>query len=156
MHGLQLRILQRALELVKVGGVVCYSTCSLNPIEDEAVVAAALLGGSNNLGGAVYELLDWPQSSLPGFLHRPGVHTWNVAFYGQDDKDTNDNDDDFDSLSFCDNYNNALDAGMKEARPTFWPNEAGNVRIGLDRCTRLFPQDQDSGGFFLALIKRIE
>ncbi|KAL7425799.1 hypothetical protein ACHAXH_000148 [Discostella pseudostelligera] len=156
MHGLQLRILQRALELVKVGGVVCYSTCSLNPIEDEAVVAAALLGGSNNLGGAVYELLDWPQSSLPGFLRRPGVHTWNVAFYGRDDKDTNDSDDDFDSLSFFDNYDNALDAGMKEARPTFWPNEAGNERIGLDRCTRLFPQDQDSGGFFLALIKRIE
>jgi multisite-specific tRNA:(cytosine-C5)-methyltransferase len=28
----------RALSLVKVGGLVLYSTCSLNPIEDEAVV----------------------------------------------------------------------------------------------------------------------
>jgi len=28
--------------MCKVGGKVSYSTCSLNPIEDEAVVAAAL------------------------------------------------------------------------------------------------------------------
>ena len=84
-------------------------------------------------------------------------HTWRVAFYGEQDgiEDTNDSDD-FDSLSFFDKYDDALDAGMKEAKPTFWPNMAGNERIGLDRCTRLFPQDQDSGGFFLALIKRIK
>lgn len=29
----------RALSICKVGGLVLYSTCSLNPIEDEAVVA---------------------------------------------------------------------------------------------------------------------
>jgi 16S rRNA C967 or C1407 C5-methylase (RsmB/RsmF family) len=150
MHGLQLKILRRALELVKVGGVVCFSTCSLNPVEDEAVVAAALRGGTDD---ALYELLDWPQSSLPGFLRRPGVHTWKVAFYGQDIKGTND-DGDFGSLSYFDSHGNALDAGVKEAGPTLWPNKTENKRVRLDRCTRLFPQDTDSGGFFLALIKR--
>ena len=153
MHGLQLKIIRRALELVKVGGVVCYSTCSLNPIEDEAVVAAAL--GGNNDQGAQYELLDWsPQRSLPGFLTRPGVKTWKVAFHGHDVEDTNDNGD-FDGLAFFDDYDCAIDAGMKDASPTFWPNKADNVRIGLERCSRLLPQDQDSGGFFLALIKRM-
>jgi 16S rRNA C967 or C1407 C5-methylase (RsmB/RsmF family) len=38
IHPLQLSILMRALNLCKVGGLVLYSTCSLNPIEDEAVV----------------------------------------------------------------------------------------------------------------------
>jgi len=38
----QLRILMRGLELLASGGRLVYSTCSLNPIEDEAVVAAAL------------------------------------------------------------------------------------------------------------------
>ena len=40
---LQIRLLERALQLVEVGGRVVYSTCSFNPIENEAVVAAMLL-----------------------------------------------------------------------------------------------------------------
>jgi len=39
---IQLRNLLRGLELLETGGRLIYSTCSLNPIEDEAVVAAAM------------------------------------------------------------------------------------------------------------------
>jgi 16S rRNA C967 or C1407 C5-methylase (RsmB/RsmF family) len=39
---LQLTILKRGLQLLKVGGRLSYSTCSLSPVEDEAVVAGAL------------------------------------------------------------------------------------------------------------------
>lgn len=44
---LQIPILQRellvhALKLVKVGGIVVYSTCSLNPVENDGVVHMAL------------------------------------------------------------------------------------------------------------------
>ena len=42
LHPLQIRILERGLQLLKVGGKISYSTCSLNPIEDEAVVASIL------------------------------------------------------------------------------------------------------------------
>ena len=42
LHTLQARIFQRGLQLLKVGGKLTYSTCSLNPIEDEAVVASML------------------------------------------------------------------------------------------------------------------
>ena len=38
----QRRILIRALELVKVGGVVVYSTCTFAPEENEAVLTDAL------------------------------------------------------------------------------------------------------------------
>jgi len=59
LHPLQIKILQRGLELLKVGGKISYSTCSLNPIEDEAVIAAIL-----QLYGDKIRLLD---VELPGF-----------------------------------------------------------------------------------------
>ena len=172
MHLLQLRILLRALQLVKVGGVVCYSTCSMNPIENEAVVAAALrgrkasaCGGDGISGGAMYELLDWPSTSLPGLVLRPGVSNWKVAFYDHYggankindvvDGDEGDDDDGLDGLSFFDSYESASSAGViGDVSSTFWPNTAEDGNPALHRCVRLLPQDQDSGGFFLALIRR--
>lgn len=158
MHDLQLRILRRALELVKVGGVVCYSTCSMNPIEDEAVVAAAL---ARNCGadGATYELLAWPKGLLPGFIRRPGVEDWRVAFYDQDgtNSEHEESDNDFGSLSFFDSYECASAAGVSgDISPTFWPNAVVNRNLCLNQCMRLLPQDNNSGGFFLGLIKRLK
>lgn len=39
---LQLRIAVRGVEQLAVGGRMVYSTCSLNPVEDEAVIASLL------------------------------------------------------------------------------------------------------------------
>lgn len=39
---LQVRILLRAMKMLTDGGRIVYSTCSLNPVENEAVIAEAL------------------------------------------------------------------------------------------------------------------
>ena len=39
---IQMKILKRGLELLAVGGRLVYSTCSLNPVENEAVIASIL------------------------------------------------------------------------------------------------------------------
>ena len=53
---------------MKVGGKISYSTCSLNPIEDEAVVAALL---KQYDGCIALEKVE-----LPGFKFRPGLKEW--------------------------------------------------------------------------------
>ena len=42
LHGVQYRIAKRGLEMLAVGGRMVYSTCSLHPVEDEAVMARLL------------------------------------------------------------------------------------------------------------------
>ena len=42
LHILQLRIALRGAALLKTGGLLAYSTCSFNPVEDEAVVTELL------------------------------------------------------------------------------------------------------------------
>lgn len=55
---------------VQVGGRLVYSTCTFNPIEDEAVVAAVLLATK----GAM-RLLD-VSADLPKLKRLPGLSTW--------------------------------------------------------------------------------
>lgn len=56
--------------MLKVGGKLSYSTCSLNPVEDEAVVASAL----KQFKGCI----ELEQVSLPGFKFREGLTQWKV------------------------------------------------------------------------------
>lgn len=58
--------------LPQVGGRLVYSTCTFNPIEDEAVVAELLL----RCKGAL-ELVD-VSADLPNLKRLPGLKSWRV------------------------------------------------------------------------------
>lgn len=100
---LQFGILNRAAELLADNGLLVYSTCSLNPIENENVVNKLLQTNK-------YELVD---SKLKGIIFRKGIS----AFKHQNIE-----------------FNNPV----------------------LEKCIRIMPQDQNTGGFFIAVIKRKE
>ena len=72
LHPLQLSIALTGARLTKVGGCMCYSTCSMNPIENEAVVAELL-----RLADGSLELVD-NRADMPGLVARPGWETWKV------------------------------------------------------------------------------
>lgn len=54
LNRLQFDIAKRGLQMLKCGGLLVYSTCSLNPLEDEAVVAELL----RRFPGFVYAVVD--------------------------------------------------------------------------------------------------
>ncbi|KAF2316057.1 hypothetical protein GH714_040852 [Hevea brasiliensis] len=76
LHNLQIQIAMRGLSLLKVGGRMVYSTCSMNPVENEAVVAEIL----RRCGGSV-ELVD-VSKELPQLVRRPGLRKWKVRDKG--------------------------------------------------------------------------
>jgi len=69
MQKLQIDILSRAARLVKPGGRIVYSTCSLDPIENEAVVAEVL---RNNPSLS----LSLAQDAIPDLTASPGMNEW--------------------------------------------------------------------------------
>lgn len=71
MQKLQIDILSRAAKLVKSGGRVVYSTCSLDPIENEAVVAEVLRKDSSLRLISAHDL-------IPKLVASEGMKQWPV------------------------------------------------------------------------------
>jgi len=219
LHPLQLQIALRGAALTKVGGLMVYSTCALNPIEDEAVVAELLRRGKGTL-----ELVD-TTGQLPGLKRRAGQYHWHLvedrgrvgqrqprsrkrlrdgpvestqttAGDGANTKESISGKEDpaakvaktednghidkvaeaalnnssteepppSNPLDVCKNlgfrvwekYSDVPEASRKRIRPSMFPpspEEAAGMH--LERCMRFLPHDQNTGGFFVAVIKKV-
>jgi 16S rRNA C967 or C1407 C5-methylase (RsmB/RsmF family) len=135
LHSLQLAILLRGLQLLQNGGRLVYSTCSMNPVENEAVVAEAL----RILGDALSISLLPTHRMLPAFKRRRGLLSWPVL----------DAAGVVHATMPCDNdklSSHALTSSM------FAPANARQLR--LQRCMRVYPHLQDTGGFFVAVFHK--
>ena len=141
----QVRILVRALQMLKVGGRVVYSTCSMNPVENEAVIAAAIdrCGGSSKV-----DILDCG-NALPRLKRRKGLTDWKVmdkqgriwpswlAVEGEKAKNG--------------------EEGLGRLSEQMFPPTSSDHTVPLDRCMRVYSHLQDTGAFFIAVLeKKIE
>jgi len=239
LHPLQLSIALNGARLTKVGGYVCYSTCSMNPIENEAVVAELL-----RLAGGGLELVDrrngrgggvGPEEGMgEGFWARDGWTTWKVMSEAKRRKDVKnemkkrgkemqkrkiawEKMEDEKKLAAANGDENSETKGPvrvwadeladlkakrmtknKEQRepwiaaPSSWdekslleraestglelyktfddvpetqrrrcrescfpPTKEEIAKFNLDRCMRCLPHDMDTGGFFVALFRKV-
>ncbi|KNZ76958.1 Putative tRNA (cytosine-5-)-methyltransferase C23C4.17 [Termitomyces sp. J132] len=143
LHSLQVRILQRAMKLLKPDGRIVYSTCSLNPVENEAVLAAALKA---NPGSFVDFALVDVSDKLPALKRRPGLTVWRPSV----DRTVNTiyatYEEYLASQDVKDNSKTKLTEGH-------WP-PADVEHYNLHRSLRLYPHLQDTGGFFVAVLER--
>ncbi|KAL5705172.1 multisite-specific tRNA:(cytosine-C(5))-methyltransferase [Ranunculus cassubicifolius] len=160
VHRLQVDIAMRGIALLKVGGRMVYSTCSMNPVENEAVVAEVL----RRCGGSV-ELLD-VSSELPQLIRRPGLKTWKIR-----DKELPETDDNpqenvgaADTVSERKSQNEdginmdteQLDNLVSTDSVLEPEDEEGEVSsFPLERCMRIVPHDQNTGSFFIAVFHKL-
>ncbi|KAI0753297.1 S-adenosyl-L-methionine-dependent methyltransferase [Daedaleopsis nitida] len=141
LHSLQLRILQRAMRMLKKGGRIVYSTCSINPVENEAVVAAAL----KSIPG--FELIDM-SDHLPGLIYRPGLTSWKPTVAREINTDFATYEDYIQSLT-------ESQRASSKMLVSHWPLTAEEAEsLGLTRCLRIYPHLQDTGGFFIAILQK--
>jgi 16S rRNA C967 or C1407 C5-methylase (RsmB/RsmF family) len=141
LHKLQLAILIRGLELLKVGGRLVYSTCTMNPYENEAVLAEAV----RRFSGKV-KLVD-TTADLPNLKRQPGLLTWGV-------RDTKAEG----SAGWLASHED-VPAHLKDKMPpTLWPPATTEEAeaLGLQHALRLLPHYHDTGAFFVCAMTKVE
>lgn len=102
LRATQLKLLTHALQLTKVGGRVVYSTCTLDPLENESIVDQALKAFEASGAKASITPTLWD-----GLKSSPGILEWKNQYFRED----------------------------------------------IQNCARIYPHQNDTGGFFIASIE---
>ena len=126
--------------MLKVGGRVAYSTCSMNPVENEAVISSAV----DRCGGAEkVELIDCSKE-LPELKRSSGLNDWKVM--DKEGRMWNSWSDVEDAKA------EKFQASLERVAAGMFPSQS--EKLPLERCTRVYPHQQDTGGFFIAVLEK--
>lgn len=168
----QLAILRRALEVLQEGGRCVYSTCSMNPLENEAVVAAAIClhnektarsgGGFVSLADGHALLRERVSGSIAANLDH-GVTHWRVpspSFSSEDPALFSDWNEvplhlrhRRKHVRVAEAASEAQSKGVK-LRPEMFQNCFSDT-VDTSKCIRALPHaNLNSGGFFVAVITK--
>ncbi|XP_053696756.1 tRNA (cytosine(34)-C(5))-methyltransferase-like [Sabethes cyaneus] len=134
LFGEQSRVVKRCAELLKVGGKLVYTTDSLNPIENEAVLHNLLV-----LAGDSLEIVD-ASDLLPTLKYNPGMTYWEPT--GK-------------SMQFYKSFDEVPDNLRPSIRECMFPPAPEDAqKYNLTRCIRVLPHHQDTAAGFFAVIEK--
>lgn len=131
---LQVDISYRAAQLLRPGGRMVYSTCSLDPIENEAVVCEILQKCP------WLKLIEIETERLfPSLVYHNGIDDWPIL----------------DENSEVVNWDGQLPKLPGLSEEMLNPKQRGNDAPDLSSTIRVHQHDNDTGGFFVALFEHV-
>ena len=134
MFKLQSDIANRAAQLLRPGGKMVYSTCSLDPIENEAVVCDILRRAP------WLELINIEADRIfPTLIYDRGVDNWQIL----------------DEAGKVVEWNGSLPKLPGLSSEMLNPHQRGEEPPRLDYTIRVNQHQNDTGGFFVAFFKHV-
>ena len=130
MFQLQVDIATRGAQLLRPGGMMVYSTCSIDPVENEAVISELVRKCP------WMDVVEIDESNVEGLVWHPGLTSW---------------------IPLDEN-------GKVPERPEdvpffderYLPPKEQELLAALPKTRRLYPQDNNTGGFYVALLRHRE
>ena len=143
LFALQVCIAESGARGLRPGGKMVYSTCSIDPIENEAVVAELLRNCP------WMELVEINDDVLPGLIMRDGLSAWEII------------DDEGKPVEIVDTLPKLPGLKLAHIDPqkrhmideNVDEGNENNIAKQLKRTKRLYHMDNDTGGFFVALLR---
>ena len=135
MFKMQVEITVRGASLLVPGGHLIYSTCSIDPVENEAVVAEVLRR---------CPYLELVPMVLEGLTLHPGLKRWPML--NEDGESVG--LDEVHALPFFDPMH--LDPAARIENGEGNTEQENEIIDQLPRCLRLWHEDNNTGGFFVA------
>ena len=130
MFQLQVDIASRGAQLLRPGGMMVYSTCSIDPVENEAVIAELVRKCP------WMEVVEIDESNVEGLVWHQGLTSWVPL-----DENGKVPEQPQDVPFFDDRY---------------MPPSEQELLAALPKTRRLYPQDNNTGGFYVALLRHRE
>ena len=135
MFKMQVEITMRGASLLVPGGHLLYSTCSVDPVENEAVVAEVLRR---------CPYLELVPMALDGLTLHPGLQRWPLL----DEAGACVDLQEVEALPFFDSAH--LDPAGRMEKGVGEEEAEHAILEQLPRCLRLWHDDNNTGGFFVA------
>ncbi|KAF7455835.1 tRNA (cytosine(34)-C(5))-methyltransferase [Cryptosporidium felis] len=171
LHKLQRNILLRALSMLKPKeGLLVYSTCSFNPLENEAVISSVI--SSLSTKGVEVEIVDPETIShiSKNLLSRAkfgkGINTWKVPIPRKQlknkkkKKKSDETNTEVEILQdpkeFFDSYEEVPFKSRESIFPSMFPPEDPKIKNSLSRCIRVSPHQNNTGGFFISVLRVVK
>ena len=127
MFQLQVDIASRGAQLLRPGGMMVYSTCSIDPVENEAVIAELVRKCP------WMEVVEIDESNVEGLVWHQGLTSW--APLDENGKVPEQPQD----VPFFDER--------------YMPPVEQELLAALPKTRRLYPMDNNTGGFYVALLR---